>query len=96
MILLCRRESIEPLDAVVSQESEKVMNCTIKDLRGDTVELADSTRVAMPLLEWGSPVCWPTGTDSFIHRDFVVRGVYYPQLVRLYQYIDKVSLIVCD
>ena len=101
----CRYETIGTLDEVIRDELSAVRNCSIlsKTSVSSAVELLDGTRVDLPLLEWGSPTCWPRGSNSFISKDFFVRGVYYPQLVRMYQFIPKVSgcfalacLALCD
>ena len=74
----CRYETIGTLDEVIRDELSAVRNCSIlsKASASSTVELLDGTRVDMPLLEWGSPTCWPRGSNSFISKDFFVRGVY--------------------
>ena len=55
------------------------------------VRLFDGTDVRESAMQWGAPGCWPTGSDSNISKDFVVRGVYYPQLLRFLQFFPLVS-----
>ena len=55
------------------------------------VKLKDGREVKAPTLRWGKAGCYPKGSTSDISKDFVVRGVYYPQLVELLQSFHTVS-----
>ncbi len=57
------------------------------------VTLRDGREVRAPILRWGKRGCWPRGSSSDISQDFVVRGVYYPQLVALLQQYHTVGLV---
>lgn len=86
----CRQETLDRLEDVVNREVDQVRRCMTPHQRSD-VTLYDGRVVEGPLMDWGTSSCWPTGSDSFISKDFVVRGVYYPQLVRLFQFLNPVS-----
>jgi hypothetical protein len=91
-------EVLEPLHIVLHREMAKLRNCTRLRGQSETVSLYDGTVAEMPLLRWADvafPSCWPAGSDSNISRDFLVRGVYYPQLVQLFRTVPRVST-VCE
>lgn len=75
----------------------KVKRCSRlpSELEKFTVRLKDGRAVQGPLLQWGTPACWPSGSDSFIQRDYLVRGLYYAQLVRMMEFIHAVSAVGC-
>jgi hypothetical protein len=75
----------------VSHEVAAVEKCVDKSPLGARVTLKDRSDVELPLLEWGSPACWPGGSNSNISKDFIVRGMYYAQLVRMFQFFPRVG-----
>ncbi len=81
----CVSEDLLPLRTVVDREVETLEDCSRRPplKRAQRTLLLDGREVAEPLLEWGTERCWKTGTDSNIARDFLFRGLYYPQLVRM-------------
>ncbi len=90
-------ETLGSLEEVVRDEIAEVRRCTLS-ASGEhnssyAVNLLDGSTVPGPLLEWGSSSCWPRGSNSFISKDFLARGVYYPQLVRMFQFIPMVWLL---
>jgi hypothetical protein len=94
--VVCSFETLDPFHLVLRREIDRLKNCTrIPDQR-ETVSLADGTVVEAPLLRWADsthPSCWSSGSDSNISRDFVVRGVYYPQLVHLLRTVPRVDCV---
>jgi hypothetical protein len=85
-------EKIDALETIIDTESRKIEECTVSPggPAPPPVVLKDGRSVAAPLLEWGTPHCWPDGSSSNISRDFLFRGIYYPQLLRFLQRYDHV------
>lgn len=94
-VVVCSYETIGSLESVLDTEIRTIDKCTYNATEeaklNFTVELEDGSWVPCPLLEWGSPSCWPDGSDSNISKDFLFRGMYYAQLVRFLQFVKRVS-----
>jgi hypothetical protein len=87
------KDSERTVEAVASEELGRVLPCVgNRTSTREKVKLLDGREVDSPLMEWGTGRCWPHGSDSNISRDYVVRGLYYVQIVNFLKYIKAVRV----